>query len=282
MKEQFQHKITNSFMLWFDNFLLTKGEAFSNKTGTLFNYTDNRLDSRFVPYGSSYKQWVTDSSVTGATIPSGVFINGSFSGRDDGVVLDFDNGRALISGDVTTSTVTGEFAVKDFNVYLTNDTEDDIIIENKYVVNSRIPSGPETNITPYDDVVPAIFISTVRGENNPYAFGGLENSKVNVNAVVLAEDTYQLDGVLSVFMDSRDECFNSIPMKEYPITELGDLKDNTYSYTGTEAEFDGNFKFYIDNVTTSKLTDRNRNALANELYVGFIDFDVNIARYRFT
>ena len=71
-------------------------------------------------------------------------------------------------------------------------------------------------------------------------------------------------------------------MKEYPITELGDLKDNTYSYTGTEAEFDGNFKFYIDNVTTSKLTDRNRNALANELYVGFIDFDVNIARYRFT
>ena len=111
MKEQFQHKITNSFILWFDNFLLTKGEAFSNKTGTLFNYTDSRLDSRFTPYGSAYKQWVTDSSVTGATIPSGVFINGNFSGRDDGVVLDFDNGRALISGDVTTSTVTGEFAV---------------------------------------------------------------------------------------------------------------------------------------------------------------------------
>ena len=282
MKEQFQHKITNSFILWFDNFLLTKGEAFSNKTGTLFNYTDNRLDSRFTPYGSAYKQWVTDSSVTGATIPSGVFIDGNFSGRDDGVVLDFDNGRALISGDVTTSTVTGEFAVKDFNIYLTNDTEDDIIVENKYVVNSRIPSITETNITPYDDVVPAIFISTTRGENAPYALGGLQNSKINVNAVVLAEDTYGLDGVLSIFMDSVDECFAELPMKEYPVTELGDLKDNTYSYTGTEAEFDGNFKFYIDNVTTSKLTDRNRNALANELYVGFIDFDVNIARYRFS
>jgi len=282
MKEQFQHTVTNSFILWFDNFLLTKGEAFSNKTGTLFNYTDNRLDSRFTPYGSAYKQWVTDSSVSGATIPSGVFIDGNFSGRNDGVVLDFDNGRALISGDVTTSTITGEFAVKDFNVYLTNDTEDDIIIENKYVVNSRIPSGPETNITPYDDVVPAIFISTTRGINDAYALGGLQNSKVNVNAVVLAEDTYHLDGVLSIFMDSVDECFTSLSMQEYPITELGDLKDNTYSYTGTINPFDGNIKFYIDRVTTSKLTDRERNVLANELYVGFIDFDVQIARQRFS
>jgi hypothetical protein len=282
MKEQFQHKITNSFILWFDNFLLTKGEAFSNKTGTLFNYTDNRLDSRFTPYGSAYKQWVTDSSVTGATIPSGVFIDGNFSGRNDGVVLDFDNGRALISGDVTTSTVTGEFAVKDFNIYLTNDTEDDIIVENKYMVNSRIPAGSETNITPYDDVVPAIFISTTRGENSPYALGGLQNSKINVNAVILAEDTYQLDGVLSIFMDSVDECFAELPMKEYPITELGDLKDNTYNYTGTTAAFDGNLKFYVDRVTTSKLTDRERNILANELYVGFIDFDINMARTRFS
>ena len=282
MKEQFQHKITNSFILWFDNFLLTKGEAFSNKTGTLFNYTDSRLDSRFTPYGSAYKQWVTDSSVTGATIPSGVFINGNFSGRDDGVVLDFDNGRALISGDVTTSTVTGEFAVKDFNIYLTNDTEDDIIVENKYVVNSRLPSITETNITPYDDVVPAIFISTTRGENAPYALGGLQNSKINVNAVVLAEDTYGLDGVLSIFMDSVDECFAELPMKEYPVTELGDLKDNTYNYTGTAAGFDGNLKFYVDRVTTSKLTDRERNILANELYVGFIDFDINMARMRFS
>ena len=282
MKEQFQHKITNSFILWFDNFLLTKGEAFSNKTGTLFNYTDNRLDSRFTPYGSAYKQWVTDSSVTGATIPSGVFIDGNFSGRDDGVVLDFDNGRALISGDVTTSTVTGEFAVKDFNIYLTNDTEDDIIVENKYVVNSRLPSITETNITPYDDVVPAIFISTTRGENAPYALGGLQNSKINVNAVVLAEDTYGLDGVLSIFMDSVDECFAELPMKEYPVTELGDLKDNTYNYTGTAAGFDGNLKFYVDRVTTSKLTDRERNILANELYVGFIDFDINMARTRFS
>ena len=39
MKEQFQHKLTTSFFLWFDNFLLTKGEAFSNKTGESNGYS---------------------------------------------------------------------------------------------------------------------------------------------------------------------------------------------------------------------------------------------------
>ena len=68
--------------------------------------------------------------------------------------------------------VTGEFAVKDFNVYLTNDTEDDLITENKYVVNSRIPSGPWNYIEPYDDVVPAAFLSVAQTENTPFAFGG--------------------------------------------------------------------------------------------------------------
>ena len=98
MKEQFQHRITTSFFMWFDNFLLTKGEAFSNKTGEFLYYEDNRLDSTYKAYGSPYKTWVTDSSVTGANIPTGVFIGGNFSGRDDGVVLDFENGRALVSG----------------------------------------------------------------------------------------------------------------------------------------------------------------------------------------
>ena len=64
MKEQFQHEFTTSFLMWFDNFLLDKGEAYTNTTGDFFYYSDPRLDSRYVAYGSPYKQWVTDSSIT--------------------------------------------------------------------------------------------------------------------------------------------------------------------------------------------------------------------------
>jgi len=282
MIEQFQHKLTSSFFLWFDNFLLKKGEAYSNKTGELFNYADPRLDSRYVAYGSPYKQWVTDSSIAGAVIPTGVSVVGAgTSGRDNGVVFDFENGRALFSGSNTSMTVTGEFAVKDFNVYLTNDTEDDLIVENKYVVNSRLPSGPLTYIEPYDDVVPAIFLSVSQAENAPFALGGMQETKVQAKAVILAEDTYQLDGVMSIFMDSVDEVIAAIPMSGYPITELGDLKGGSFNYTGLAEDYQGETKFCIEKVKTSKLTDRTRNVLANELYVGFVDFDIEQYRYRF-
>mgnify|MGYP003110091444 FL=1 len=281
MIEQFQHKLTTSFFLWFDNFLLKHGEAYTNTTGQFFYYDDSRLDSDYKAYGSPYKQWVTDSSITGATVPSGVFIDGSFSGRSDGVVLDFDNGRALINNSVTGSSITGEFAVKDFSVYLTNDTEDDLIVENKYSINSRLPSGPLTYIDPYDDVVPAIFLSTAQSENEPFAFGGMQETKVQAKAVIIAEDTYQLDGVLSIFMDSIDETITPIPMSDYPITELGDLKGNTYSYTGTTNNHTGQINFYVDKVRTSKLSDRTRRELANELYIGFVDFDLQQHRFRF-
>jgi hypothetical protein len=216
MIEQFQHKLTTSFFLWFDNFLLEKGEAYTNSTGEFFYYDDPRLDATYKAYGSPYKQWVTDSSITDAIIPTGVFINDSFSGRDDGVVLDFDNGRVLVSGSATDSSITGEFAVKDFSVYLTNDTEDD------------------------------------------------------------------LNGVMSIFMDSVNEVITSIPMSGYPITELGDLKGNNFNYTGVEADYEGETKFFVDKVKCSKLSDRTKNVLANELYVGFIDFDIQQHRYRFS
>ena len=281
MKEQFQHKVTTSFFLWFDNFLLEKGEAYSNKTGQLYYYSDPRLDSDYVAYGSPYKQWVTDSSITGATIPTGVHFGTDTSGRSDGITFDFDNGRVLVEDSVTGSTITGEFAVKDFSIYLTNDTEDDLIVENKYVVNSRLPSGPLTYIEPYDDVVPAVFISTSQSDNTPFAFGGMQDTKVQIKAVVIAEDTYQLDGVLSIFMDSIDETIVPVPMSGYPITELGDLKGDSYNYTGTTDNYTGGLDFYIDKVRTSKLSDRTRRELANELYIGFIDFDLQQHRYRF-
>ena len=281
MKEQFQHKVTTSFFLWFDNFLLEKGEAYSNKTEQLYYYSDPRLDSDYVAYGSPYKQWVTDSSITGATIPTGVHFGTETSGRSDGIVFDFDNGRVLVEDSATGSTITGEFAVKDFSIYLTNDTEDDLIVENKYVVNSRLPSGPLTYIEPYDDVVPAVFISTSQSDNTPFAFGGMQDTKVQIKAVVIAEDTYQLDGVLSIFMDSVDETIVPVPMSGYPITELGDLKGGSYYYTGTTDNYTGGLDFYIDKVRTSKLSDRTRRELANELYIGFIDFDLQQHRYRF-
>lgn len=280
MIEQFQHKLTNSFMLWFDNYLLTKGQAYTNVSSNFYGYTDERIASIYKAYGSPYKQWVTDSSIAGATIPSGVYINGTFRDRDDGVILDFENGRALWQTASTSLSVSGDFAVKDFNIYYSNETEEDLIVENKYTVNSRFPSPVESYISPYDQVVPAIFLSMASMNNKGFALGGMEETTVRANAVVLAEDSYQLDGVLSIFSDSRNEVFNMIPMSQHPFNEYCDLKSGTYSYVDLKNQNDDGRPFYIDTATTSKLTDKARKSLANDLYVGFIDFDIQQHRYR--
>jgi len=412
MKEQFVHTLTNSFMLWFDHFLLEKGEAYSNQTGTFYHTPDGFLDDNYTPFSSPYKQFVNDSSIAGAIIKTGipelqgfqtytglsdndavdsfevqmnprlatpaeysgitfhdhgetwrsyesgdsapneywrfrVIDNGgpiwilnrisgastlthstaditypnprsdypwgmvwddtnsnglrnilSFDNPKDAsnsdldhetysfatTILDYENGRIIETGSRLTdsSTITGTFAVKDFNIYFTNETEDDLVVENKYELNSRIPTYNESGIAPYDQVVPAIFLSTATMQNEGLAFGGEESTTVRANAVVLSDDPYKLDGVLSIFGDSHNEVFYPIPMSGHPVNEYGDLKGGSYSYDTLSSAYNSNKPFLVDNVTTSKLTDKARKSLANDLYVGFIDFDLKIHRFRFS
>lgn len=280
MIEQFQHRATTSFLLWFDNFLLRKGQAFSNQTGKLYNYADDRLDSRYKAFGSAYKQWVNDSSIVGANVPSGIWVNGSFVNRGNNLIIDFENGRVLGSGISSTANVTGSFAVKDFNVYFTNDTEEDLLIDRKYSANPRVYSPSINYVDPYDQVVPAIFISSETMRNEPFAFGGEDTTKIGMKAIVIAENSYQLEGVLSIFADSRNEVVSNIPFSGNPTTEYGDVKNGSYSYQQYKNTFDSvNPYFFIDDVVSSKLNDKARKSLMNDLHVGFIDFELYQQRY---
>lgn len=286
MIPQFQHQLTSSFMMWFDNYLLTKGQAFTNTTGVFYNYQDERIPSVYKVFGSSYKQWVSDYSINGATIPSGVFVNGVFKGRATGVsnttssnILDFDNGRALLSGVAATAVVTGSFAVKDFNIYYTNDSEEDLILDRKYSANNAVGTNDViTYVTPYDQMVPAIYINNASVQNQPFAFGGTNQTNTSMNAIVITKDPYNLDGVLSIFADSFNQSIVNIPYAESAYTEYGDLKSGFYNYQTLKTKYINQPKFFVDKVVTSKLNDKERKSLLNDLYVGFIDFDVSIIR----
>jgi len=289
MIEQYHHKLTNSFMLWFDNYLLTKGEAYTNYSGvSLQHYADERVDSDYKVYGSPYKQWVIDSSITGATIPDGVTIgntptgayNPSISGRNGEMAIDFDNGRALVKSSNENHDMTCDFAVKDFNLYFANETEEDLIVENKYTINSRIYPSEEMPIEPYDQVIPAVFFNTATAQNKGFAFGGMEETTTTITATVMSEDNYMLDGVLSIFADSRNELISVIPMSSHPFNEFNDLKSGSYNYKDLSKQYSKCNGLYINDVTTSKLTDRARKSLSNDIFVGFIDFEIQHHRFR--
>lgn len=279
MKPQFQHELTTSFVLWADNFILDKGEAYKNYTSSLYsNYTDARLGAGLVSYSSPHKQWVFDESIEGAVIPSGIYDGSTFLSRgDNGLILDFDNGRAILDSSFgeNKTTLSGEYSVKDFNFYITNQTEEQLIIENKYDVNDRFKQEP-SGIAPYSHVVPAIFVNPELAENEPYAFGGEDKTSTNIRCVVFAENSYQLDGALSVFADAKNEVFKKLEFGDYPINEYGDASG--FNYKTLINSRPGNY-LHIENARVSKLSDRVSKNIDPSLFIGFIDFEITNLRF---
>lgn len=278
MIPQYIHNLSSSFSLWLDHVILKRGFAYENQTGTFTSYTDGNIPSSWEAWGSPHKQWVADSSVTGATIPSGFFANSSFSGRSPSVILDFENGRFLTNGLSTSNVVTGAYSVKEFNVYATNQDEESLIIEKvQETANQKIGTNINTQyLPPYDQKLPALFINVQTQENEPFAFGGMDKSVNRINVIALTQTPYQLDGVLGLLADTSDEIFKEIPLESSPYTEQGDLKDGAYNYETLAAQ--SSDYYTIESAKSSKVTDSLRRSLGTQLYIGMIDFEVWRAR----
>ena len=278
MKPQFQHKVVTSIMLWFENYFLNKAEAFSTETGKFTYYNDIALPSGFKAYGSEYKQTIYDSSISGAYIPSGVYVNGSFSGFNNSTLLfDHLNARIIASGLSTGANITGAFSPKQISVYFTNDTEESVILNVQEKLNQNI-ANPHEFYTPYEQKLPAIYMSNQSMQNKPFAFGGMNETITKTTAVVLANQAYELDCILSIFADSYNENISLCDFEANPLNEFGALKTGYYSYNDIKNKYKE--KIFIKNVNSSKMSDKVRSNLLKQLYIGFIDFELSIHRYR--
>lgn len=338
MKPQFQHEITTSFSLWFENYLLKKGDAYANKTESLTHLEDDRLPG-LQTFSSPYKQWVFDKSISNADVPFNITIDGVSTPKSGGIdpstlsawsatanyqprefvshnsqswiameytelteepgisdkweditwtttsqngdilFVDYVNGRVVTSLGSAVSVVQAEYSVKDFNIYVTNETEENLIIESKFDFNSRFNQDLNP-IPPYDQVLPAIFINNIRSTNDPFSLGGEEKTMADIRCVVMAENIYQLDAVLSIFNDSSRECFAALAFEDYPLNEYGDAFN--FNYEGlAQHRLNNNPSalHYIDRVDVSKLSDRVTKTINPNTFVGFIDFEVNTYRY---
>lgn len=301
MKPQFQHEATTSFALWLDNYFIRQGEGFSNKEGELYYKPDERLPVYpedpilgLASYNSEYKQWVcnNDATAEGAIVPSGVYID-TGAGYDfchrgeSGVNVDFENGRVLVSGFYFPEIydklkIKAQFSVKDINVYLTDDVEENLVLQNKYNVNSRtVPDlGKGQGLEPYEQVAPAAFVSMERTVNTPFALGGEDLTHLYYRVVIFAENLYQLDGAMALCADAYNAGICNIGYDDYPLNEFGDTKDYYFSYYETAKNSEKVPKLmFVDDVKSSKISDRLSKTTNPNLFLGFIDFEVCQSRF---
>ena len=116
--------------------------------------------------------------------------------------IDFDNGRAILNSSfgMEKTTISGSYAVKDFNVYLTSKAEQELLFEDKIDLRPAT-TQTETGLAPNVSTYPAVFIKNNGGQNDPFAFGGEDVTKTNVRAIVLADSQFNLDALCSIFKD---------------------------------------------------------------------------------
>jgi hypothetical protein len=277
VKPQLSNSAIASFYLWAENKLLKDGEAFHNYSSRLYYMPDERLPG-YVTYSSPFKQWVYDQGILGAQVCSGISGSISLSNYESGLQIDYVNGRVILPSSFGTGlTLSGSFSFKEINFYLPNETEEDVLTNSKFYLNSRFQQFPDSGIAPYTYLNPATYVNLLNNYNEPFALGGTQEANFNLSLVTNTETMYQLDGANFVFSSMQDKSFPLLTIYEWPLNEFGNVKSGIYSsgynYEVVKAEkcLPGNL-FYVEKVRCSKLSDKIK--LNDKLFVGIADIDI--------
>lgn len=297
MKVQFDHEFQSSLFLFLDNEILYRGKGSGTVRPINFAYYSETSD---VPSGLSafycpQKQLVADG------VPAAdakVYISNSSQVTDGWyqqcndaeklLIVDHYDGRVILDTGYygnpvvdTSMTVSGDFSQKDFNVYITNESEEQLFVENEFILASDqstyFQSISGLNLTRY--LVPGVFISLNSSKNSPYGFGGEDDTQESPRLVCVADSNYGLDGILSLCRDLSQKSFPIVPFSEFPYGEFFHVKQTGYAYTGLQASLSTGGHAYIDTSTTSKLFDRSSNKIPKNLRIGFVDLEVSNIRY---
>lgn len=280
MKPQFENVLMSSMVLWFDHTLIKKGEAFSNYNSEFYPITN--IYNGYYTYGAPFNNLIRDESITGTNIISGVYLNNNFitTGQSGLVAINADQGQLYFNSGLNNPTISGNYAVKDYGIYLTNENEEKILFETKFNLNPKTTENP-TGLPINAQTYPAIYLKNNGGNNTPLAFGGLDSSNINVRAIVISDSIFSMDAVSSIFKDTARTYIPIIQPSEMPFNSLNGLKSR-YNYdlltTGRAGTANS---VYIKNVYISKnvanrtqYQDLNPDAIS-----AFVDFELEVYRY---
>lgn len=286
MIPQFDNILMTSMLLWLDNKIVTNGEAYTNFQSVFYPLPN--MIYGYYTYGAPLKQMVIDSSISGANIISGVYVSGIFTipGQNNLSGINAAEGQLYFSQPISnpTTALSGNYAIKDYNIYLTSKTEENLLFETQYQINPKTYQNP-TGLPIGSETYPVIYLKYQGGKNKPLAFGGFDQTVSNVRAVILSDSVFSLDAVTSIMRDTSRELIPLIYPNEMPFNSLGSISVsgnnfNYINYTANKANTDD--YLYINEVNVTKTDTRVLNAtnsLNRNVYSAFVDFEVSKNRY---
>lgn len=280
MLAQQDNNLLASFYLYAENRVQQVGEAFQTRTMRMLPTVDPWLPATHQSYSAPLKGFVYNSGISGAYIMDSVS-GGGFSApltRASGIHIDYPNGRVLVPVSLGTNLVlTGTASIAEVNHYLANESEEQILTQNKYFVNPRfIYPLSRSGVPPNVFATPACFVNPLITHNVPFEFGGIVETKTTLTITVLAESAFQLNALLSIWRDARYQYFPLLSTTQDPLDQWGDTKSG-YNYLAYAAQYGtaGNL-VYIEDVRTAKVSDKAR--MNPQIFAGVIDIDTSFMR----
>lgn len=283
MLGNYNNKVFSSFLLWLDNFVSNKAQAYTNYSGQFFPVTGKY--GNYYTYGLPVKQLVYDTSVNGANVMTGLYLNNVFvtTGISGFMGVDYSQGTALFNSNVSNYKISGNYATKYFNIVLTADNDETIVFKNKYYLKSKFSQSP-TGLGPDAIPYPLIFIKDDGQYNDPFAFGGQEQTFNNIRCVIMTDTLFSLHAIQGALNNSIRSPIALFESNEMPFNALGGLISGSYNYTGIAYKKinEQNFMF-IEDVRAPRQVQRVLTQVYNgipdrEIYFNFIDFELSKVR----
>jgi hypothetical protein len=273
MKAQWENLLMSSISLYIDNLICKVGEGFVNHTGEFFS--TQRKYNQFFTYSLPFKQIVSDVSISGANVLQGVYVNGYFKNVGESGLegIMHHKGALLFSQDHGSNAVTGNFSVKEFNVYITTKAEEDLLFKTAPQVNPKIAQNETQGLDFNTETYPAIFLKNMGGYDMPLVMGtDGGNTVTNVRAIVLSDSAFSLDAVCGLLKKTSKR---KIPIIEnLPFNALGAFTGITYDYDALVSQSQKNA--HIWNARVSKIMPQTGGVadLNLDVFAALVDFEI--------
>ena len=284
MQPQFSNKLNSSLYLFVDHELLKSGEAYSTTSSLFYDQTSSQdRNYGLLTYSSPYQGFVYDSSITGASVPTGLYVGGVFTPVGSGGLeaINYERGECYFSS-APAGEVSGDFSTKDLNLELTSLPETTLLFETKYEITPRTTQTLSYN-DPDSRTMPIIFIKPRKSHNEEVAMGGFEESMDVYRLFVFTDNQFHLDATCSILRDSVRKHFGHFELSEMPFNSLGGLNDNSFNYDSVVATKNGQDISRIEKVevihNSQELFRRNSDKINYQIFTAIVDLTVSSFRH---
>ena len=230
MIAQLDTKVISSFLLWIDHNIQSRGQAYMNVPIRFYPSSNQALSGTNV-YTSQYKPLCNDVSISGANILSGVYLNGNYIsvGQSGLTAINHYQGALYFTGKLPPNTViSGNAAIKEINVKLTNKTDWQVLFETNYAANGTNPVLSTTGLSLDTETTPILFLRNKGMENKPFGFARLDNQTVYMRAILIADNEFQKVGVTSILKNLN---WREMPLiASTPFDSMGRMTGVNYNY----------------------------------------------------